>query len=114
MWREGLSPDTGMLFVYENEQPRSFWMKNTRIPLSIAYINSREEIVRITDMIPLSDRPVPSGEPALYALEMRKGWFEEHGQFPAARYLELPLSPEARAAASTAGASPSKRSIAPP
>ena len=70
-----------MLFVYADEEARSFWMKNTLIPLSIAYIDSEGRIVDIQDMNPLDDEPphYVSAEPARYALEVNQGFFEERG-----------------------------------
>lgn len=79
MFREALPADHGMLFIFPDERPRSFWMRNTRIPLSIAYADSGGRIVRIADMEPFSERSVPSGAPARYALEVNRGWFERHG-----------------------------------
>ena len=78
MHRESLKPDHGMLFIFPDNRTRGFWMKNTRIPLSIAYVNHDLEIVRIADMVPFSSDRVPSLYPAKYALEMTKGWFTEH------------------------------------
>ena len=85
MHRESLAPDAGMLFVYPDEPVRGFWMKNTRIPLSIAYLSSDRTIVRIRDMEPGWGRPdgslttYPSDAPARYALEMEQGWFRRNG-----------------------------------
>ena len=79
MQREKLGTDAGMVFVYPREGQRSFWMKNTIIPLSIAYIDSVGRIVRIADMQPLDETPVMSYRPAMYALEMEQGWFVAHG-----------------------------------
>jgi uncharacterized membrane protein (UPF0127 family) len=79
MGRVSLSQDTGMLFVFTKESERSFWMKNTPLPLSIAYMDARGRIVHMADMTPLSTDPVPSQMPALYALEMTQGWFKAHG-----------------------------------
>ena len=81
MERTALGEDRGMLFVYQDEEVRSFWMKNTLIPLSIAYIDSDGRIVDLQDMKPLDDDPphYVSAEPARYALEVNKGFFEEHG-----------------------------------
>ena len=79
MFREVLPTDEGMLFVFEREEPLSFWMKDTVIPLSIAFISGDGEIVDIQDMEPLDDRTSHrSARPALYALEMNRGWFERH------------------------------------
>lgn len=78
MYRESMAANTGMLFVYTEMKQRSFWMKNTLIPLSIAYLNSNCQIVHIADMTPLSLDSVPSVYPAQYALEMNQGWFVNH------------------------------------
>lgn len=81
MYRTSLGEDRGMLFVYRREEPRSFWMKNTRIPLSIAYIDSKGRITDILDMKPLDDKPphYTSSEPVQYALEVNQGFFDERG-----------------------------------
>ena len=77
--RPTLAEDAGMLFVFDQEQPLSFWMKDTLIPLSIAYISAEERIVDIQDMQPLDETPHPSAEPAQYALEVNQGFFAERG-----------------------------------
>jgi uncharacterized membrane protein (UPF0127 family) len=81
MYRTALGEDRGMLFVYPDERILSFWMKNTLIPLSIAYIDSEGRIVDILDMKPLDDKPphYVSSEPVQYALEVNRGLFEERG-----------------------------------
>jgi uncharacterized membrane protein (UPF0127 family) len=81
MYRKSLGEDRGMLFVYRRELPLSYWMKNTRIPLSIAYIDSKGRITDILDMKPLDDKPphYVSSEPVQYALEVNQGFFDEHG-----------------------------------
>jgi uncharacterized membrane protein (UPF0127 family) len=79
MGRTALSEDAGMLFVFDREQQLSFWMKDTLIPLSIAYINDSGRIVDIQDMQPLDETPHLSAEPAKYALEVNQGFFNEHG-----------------------------------
>jgi uncharacterized protein len=81
MERTALAEDRGMLFVFSDEEVRSFWMKNTLIPLSIAYMDSDGRIVDLQDMKPLDDDPPHyiSAEPARYALEVNQGFFEEHG-----------------------------------
>jgi uncharacterized membrane protein (UPF0127 family) len=68
MYRTALAEDRGMLFVYPDEEERSFWMRNTLIPLSIAFIDSEGRIVDIKDMKPLDDDPphYVSAEPAQY------------------------------------------------
>lgn len=90
MFREALETDHGMLFVYPEERPRSFWMKNTPLPLSIAYLSATGRVVSIKDMEPLSTRPVLSDYGAQYALEMERGWFARHGVTPGAKVTGLP------------------------
>jgi uncharacterized membrane protein (UPF0127 family) len=79
MERTALAEDAGMLFVFPGERRRSFWMKNTLIPLSIAYIDGDGGIVDIQDMQPLDESTYPSAAPAQYALEVNQGFFEERG-----------------------------------
>ena len=79
MNRFSLKPDHGMLFVFERPEPLAFWMRNTYIPLSIAFIAADGHILNIDDMQPQTDDPHWSKGPALYALEMKKGWFAERG-----------------------------------
>ena len=79
MNRFSLKPDHGMVFVFERAEPMGFWMKNTFIPLSIAFIGANGRILNIDDMAPHDESTHPSKGPALYALEMRKGWFAERG-----------------------------------
>jgi len=79
MHRFSLKPDHGMVFVFERAEPLAFWMKNTFIPLSIAFIAADGRIVNIDDMAPQDETSHWSRAPALYALEMRKGWFAERG-----------------------------------
>jgi uncharacterized membrane protein (UPF0127 family) len=76
-----MSRNMGMI-IFEDSAPRRFWMKNTYVPLSIAYIDSFGKIISISDMSPLSESGVWSGGPAMYALEMNKGWFSENGIVP--------------------------------
>ena len=80
MERTALAEDAGMLFVFGRERELSFWMRNTLIPLSIAYIDADGRIVDIEDMEPLDDTTKhPSAEPAQYALEVNQGFFDERG-----------------------------------
>jgi uncharacterized membrane protein (UPF0127 family) len=79
MNRFSLQPDHGMLFVFKAPQPQAFWMKNTYVPLSIAFIGSDGRILNIADMAPQTETTHPSRGPAHFALEMRKGWFAQHG-----------------------------------
>ena len=79
MFRKSLSDGEGMLFVYERDQVMSFWMKNTSIPLSIAFIAVDGRIVDIKDMYPHDESSVLSGRSVRYALEVPQGWFSRAG-----------------------------------
>ena len=81
MGRTALAEDAGMLFVYPEERELSFWMRDTLIPLSIAFMDAEGRIVDIHDMKALDDTPphYTSAEPARYALEVNKGFFDERG-----------------------------------
>ena len=79
MYRESLPENHGMLFAYPEERTLGFWMKNTLLPLDIAYINREGRIVDIKQMAPQSTETHNSSAPAMYALEMNQGWFEANG-----------------------------------
>jgi len=78
MYRTVLGADQGMLFVFPEDQSVSFWMRDTSIPLSIAYLGAVGRIVRIAEMRPFDTHPVPSVMPVRYALEMPEDWFTTH------------------------------------
>jgi len=82
MHRKHLENNSGMLFCFPDQQERSFWMKNTEIPLSIAYANRDGHILNIEDMVPHSLDGVKSHGPAAYALEMNRGWFDQNNVKP--------------------------------
>lgn len=79
MNREDLPDGTGMLFVFPDEAPRSFWMSNTFIPLDIGFISAGNRIVSIKQMEPEDTNLTDSDAAAMYALEVPQGWFEAHG-----------------------------------
>ncbi len=79
MWRDELPENQGMLFVFPNPEIQSFWMRNTYIPLDIAYIDENWIISDILQMEPLTDSiQYESSRPVPYALEMNQGWFASH------------------------------------
>ena len=83
MDRQTLPGNAAMLFVFPNEEPRSFWMKNTYISLDIIYINSRKEIVSIQKYTqPKSTYSIPSEKPAMYVLEVNAGYTDKYGITP--------------------------------
>ena len=88
--RHHLGEDEGMLFKFDNVQPLSFWMKDTYIPLSIAFIDNTGSITVIKDMQPESLESVSSDGPAQYALEMPLGWFNKHNLLPGHKVLGIP------------------------
>lgn len=90
MYRDSLPAEQGMLFVYSDTRVRSFWMKNTRIPLSIAFIDRAGTIVHIADMRPLDETPVSSVTEVPYALEMNQGWFTRNDVAVGDRVTNLP------------------------
>ena len=79
MGRTSLGKEEGMLFIFEDEGIHGFWMKNTLLPLSIAFIDREGKIIRIADMQPLTLSTHHPPQPVLYALEMNKGWFAKNG-----------------------------------
>lgn len=90
MYRDTLGQDDGMLFVYPDRAPRSFWMKNTRIPLSVAFLDDDGTILEISDLKPMDDRSVSSVAAARYALEVNQGWFGKKGVVVGEKVLGLP------------------------
>jgi uncharacterized membrane protein (UPF0127 family) len=79
MYRKNLPDGEGMLFIFERDEVLSFWMKNTTIPLSIAYIASDGRIIDVKDMYPLDLNSVSSSRSVRYALEVPQGWFSRAG-----------------------------------
>ena len=77
MHRKGLAPNSGMLFIFDGPSQQCMWMKNTYIPLSVAFLDEQGAIINIADMQPHSEQTHCSAGPALYALEMTRGWFAE-------------------------------------
>jgi hypothetical protein len=79
MHRASLAPNGGMLFVFDAEAPYCMWMKNTPLPLSVAFIDAGGAIVNIADMQPHTEDAHCAARPVPFALEMRQGWFEQRG-----------------------------------
>jgi len=90
MHRKSLAPNAGMLFIFDEAALHCMWMKNTYIPLSVAFIDEKGEIVNIADMQPHSEQSHCAARPALYALEMSRGWFAERGVKAGARLGGIP------------------------
>lgn len=93
MGRTHLANGQGMLFVFEPAQTLSFWMKNTLIPLSIGFFRENKTLIEIKDMEPIHgpvrEELLPryeSSEPAMYALEVPKGWFTQNKIKPGTKF----------------------------
>ncbi len=82
MFRKSLGQNEGMLFVFDEVTTHCMWMKNTFVPLSVAFLDASARIVNIADMTPQSEESHCASQPARYALEMRLGWFAERGIGP--------------------------------
>jgi uncharacterized membrane protein (UPF0127 family) len=82
MFRREMAQHEGMLFVFDGLERRCFWMKNTLLPLSIAFIADDGRIVSLADMQPQSEESHCSAEPVRFALEMNQGWFAKRGIKP--------------------------------
>jgi len=80
MYRRSMDDSKGMLFIFQREEPQSFWMKNTVIPLDIIYVNSKMEIVKIfKNTVPFSEKSLPSEKPATYVVEVIGGYTDKYG-----------------------------------
>ena len=90
MMRERLAPNHGMVFVFEDKSQHCFWMRNTLIPLSIAFIDDDGTVVSIADMSPKSEASTCPQRPVRYALEMDQGWFAKRGVTAGTKISGLP------------------------
>jgi uncharacterized membrane protein (UPF0127 family) len=91
MFRDSLPEDHGMLFIFEKPDTASFWMRNTKIPLSIAYIDSAGKILEITSLRPLNETPVASNSSKVaFALEVNEGWFMRNRVSTGAKISGIP------------------------
>jgi len=93
MNRDRLPEERGMLFVFEKETKSGFWMKDTKIPLSIAFIAADGAILETQDMEPLAEELLRPAQVYRYALEVNQGWFERHG-LGAGDRVEIPAEVE--------------------
>jgi uncharacterized membrane protein (UPF0127 family) len=78
MFREGMTEDQGMFFIFQTEEEQGFYMKNTLMPLDIIFVNSKKQIVKIhKNTEPLSEKDLPSVKPALYVVEVISGFTDK-------------------------------------
>jgi hypothetical protein len=89
MHRKSMPQGAGMVFVFDETATHCMWMKNTLIPLSVAFIDEAGAIINIADMQPHSEQSHCAARPARYALEMNKGWFAQRSIKPGARLRGL-------------------------
>ncbi|KAB2875925.1 MAG: DUF192 domain-containing protein [Ideonella sp.] len=92
MYRRSMPNQEGMLFVFEVASPQCFWMRNTLIPLSIAFLGDDGTVVNLADMQPQSDESHCSAKPVRFALEMNQGWFARRGVRPGMRISGEPFA----------------------
>ena len=93
MHRKSLAPNSGMLFVFDDASIHCMWMKNTLIPLSVAFVDVGGTITNIADMEPHSEQSHCAARPALFALEMTRGWFAAKKIKPGDKVTGLPKPP---------------------
>src|SRR5262245_19224522 len=96
MHRRMLPENRGMLFVFREPGAHAMWMKNTYIPLSVAFLDEKGRIINIADMQPHTEDAHGASSPARYALEMNLGWFARRKIKPGARLEGLEKVPQAR------------------
>ncbi len=96
MHRRILPEDRGMLFVFPRVARHAMWMKNTYIPLSVAFVDENGVIINVEDMQPHTEDSHPAAKPAKYALEMNLDWFRKRGIKPGAKVEGIERAPAAR------------------
>ncbi len=96
MHRPSLGTDRGMLFVFPDVARHCMWMKNTFVPLSVAFIDERGVIINIADMQPQTEESHCASGPARFALEMNQGWFAANGIRPGAPISGIDKAPPPR------------------
>lgn len=93
MHRQSMPANAGMLFIFDETTVHCMWMKNTLIPLSVAFLDEAGAVINIADMTPHSEQSHCAARPARYALEMNRGWFASRGIKPGARIGGIPAAP---------------------
>ena len=96
MFRESLGPNQGMLFVFEASGRHCMWMRNTLIPLSVAFLDADGTIANIADMQPKSEQTHCAVRDVPFALEMEKGWFAARGIKPGTKIDGMDKAPAPR------------------
>ncbi len=96
MFRKAMAPQRGMLFVFDVAGTQCMWMRNTLIPLSVAFLDAKGRIINVEDMQPQTDDNHCSDKPAKYALEMNLGAFKRIGAVPGTAISGIERAPAAR------------------
>ncbi|HRQ58900.1 MAG TPA: DUF192 domain-containing protein [Azoarcus taiwanensis] len=96
MNRQSMPEQRGMVFVFTHDARHCMWMRNTLIPLSVAFLDNEGRILNIEDMEPLTEDSHCAAGPARFALEMNKGWFERRGIGDGIRIRGIESLPQGR------------------
>ena len=96
MTRKSMAPQHGMVFVFEQDATHCMWMKNTFLPLSVAFVDAQGRVINIEDMQPQTEDNHCAAAPARFALEMNLGWFRERGIKPGDALRGFDRLPSAR------------------
>jgi uncharacterized membrane protein (UPF0127 family) len=96
MNRRSMQPQQGMLFVFTENNRHCMWMRNTLLPLSVAFLDEQGAIINIEDMEPQTEDNHCAAKPARYALEMNKGWFAQKGIKPGSKLNGIDKAPRPR------------------
>ena len=91
MFRQKMGSNAGMVFVFDQAAKQCMWMKNTLLPLSVAFLDEKGAVINVEDMQPQTLASHCSAKPAKYALEMNLGWFKQRNIKPGIAIAGLPL-----------------------
>ena len=92
MMRRSMPANDGMLFVFEQPGQQCFWMKNTLIPLAVAFIADDGSVVNVDEMAPMTEKSHCSAKPVRFVLEMNQGWFAKRGIKPGSKLRGAPFA----------------------
>ncbi len=96
MFRQTMGDNHGMLFVFTEAQRHCMWMRNTLLPLSVAFLDDQGRIINVEDMQPKTENNHCAAKPARYALEMNLGWFKRKGLAAGAPLVGIERAPAAQ------------------
>ena len=96
MFRKSMGPNQGMLFVFQENAAHCMWMRNTLIPLAVAFLDANGTIINVEEMQPQTENSHCAARPAKYALEMNAGWFAQKGVRPGTQLGGIDRAPPAQ------------------